>query len=170
MKFIGDFHIHSHFSLATSKELRPDFLDYWAGLKGIKVIGTGDFTHPGWLKELKEQLEPAEEGLFKLKKEYKKKISPPAEEDARFILTAEISNIYKKKGKVRKVHNIIFAPSFTIAEKIQNKLTNLGFNITSDGRPILGMDSRDLLELCLDMFRRNIILFRHISGHRGFPF
>ena len=150
MKFIGDFHIHSHYSIATSKELRPDFLDYWARLKGIKVVGTGDFTHPGWLQELKEQFEPAEDGLFKVKQEYKKKIYFPVENDVRFILTAEISNIYKKNGKVRKVHNVVFAPSFEVVEKIQNKLVNLGFNITSDGRPILGMDSRDLLELCLN--------------------
>lgn len=150
MKFIGDFHIHSHYSIATSKELRPDFLDYWARLKGIKVVGTGDFTHPGWLKELKEQLEPAENGLYKVKQEYKKKIYFPVEDDVRFILTTEISNIYKKNGKVRKVHNVVFAPSFEVVEKIQNKLVNLGFNITSDGRPILGMDSRDLLELCLN--------------------
>jgi DNA helicase-2/ATP-dependent DNA helicase PcrA len=74
MKFIGDFHIHSHYSVATSKELRPDFLDYWARLKGIKVVGTGDFTHPGWLQELKEQFEPAENGLFKVKQEYQREI------------------------------------------------------------------------------------------------
>jgi DNA helicase-2/ATP-dependent DNA helicase PcrA len=150
MKFIGDFHIHSHYSLATSKELCPDSLDYWARLKGIKVAGTGDFTHPGWLQELKEQLVPAEEGLFQVKQENKRRISLPVEEDARFILTAEISNIYKKKGEVRKVHNVIFAPSFCVVEKIQNKLATHGFNITSDGRPIIGMDSRDLLELCLE--------------------
>lgn len=150
MKFIGDFHIHSHYSIATSKELRPDFLDYWARLKGIKVIGTGDFTHPGWLKELKEQLEPAEEGLFKLKPESRKNISSTDEGEPRFILTSEISNIYKKKGQVRKVHNIVFAPSFDIVEKIQNKLAAHGFNIGSDGRPIIGMDSKDLLELCLE--------------------
>jgi len=151
VKFIGDFHIHSHFSLATSKELRPELLDCWARLKGIKVIGTGDFTHPGWLQELKEQLDPAEEGLFKLKQENKIKDGLPAEGDTRFLLTAEISTIYKKKGAVRKVHNIIFASSFDMAGKIQNKLASLGFNITSDGRPIIGMDSRDLLELCLDV-------------------
>ncbi len=150
MKFIGDFHIHSHYSLATSKELRPDFLDYWARLKSIQVVGTGDFTHPGWLNELKEQLEPAEEGLFRLKPENKKSTSLKVEGDTRFILTTEISNIYKKKEKVRKVHNVVFAPSFYVAEKIQNKLAALGFNITSDGRPIIGMDSRDLLELCLE--------------------
>jgi len=162
MKFIGDFHIHSHYSLATSKELRPDFLDYWARLKGIKVTGTGDFTHPGWLRELKEHLEPAEEGLFRLKQENKKKNGLTAEGDTRFLLTAEISNIYKKKGAVRKVHNIIFAPSFHITEKIQNKLVALGFNITSDGRPIIGMDSRDLLELCLEASEDIFFLPAHI--------
>ncbi|MBG0860400.1 MAG: UvrD-helicase domain-containing protein, partial [Bacteroidales bacterium] len=151
MKFIGDFHIHSHFSLATSKELRPGFLDYRAGLKGIKVVGSGDFTHPGWLQELKEELEPAGEGLYKLRKEYKKQIHPLSQEDVRFILTAEISNIYKKKGEVRKVHNLVFAPSFSVVERIQNRLATLGFNITSDGRPIIGMDSRDLVELCLEV-------------------
>ena len=150
MKFIADFHIHSHYSLATSKELRPDFLDYWARLKGIKVVGTGDFTHPGWLNELKENLEPAEEGLFRLIPSNKKNTGLKTEEDTRFILTTEISNIYKKAGKVRKVHNVVFAPSFDIAEKIQNRLKALGFNITSDGRPIIGMDSRDLLHMCLE--------------------
>jgi DNA helicase-2/ATP-dependent DNA helicase PcrA len=162
MKFIGDFHIHSHFSLATSKELQPDFLDYWARLKGIKVAGTGDFTHPGWLKELKEQLEPAEEGLFRLKQGNKKNTGLSVEGETRFLLTAEISNIYKKKGKVRKVHNVVFAPSFKVVETIQNKLAALGFNITSDGRPITGMDSRDLLELCLEASEDIFFMPAHI--------
>ncbi|MGD0341096.1 MAG: UvrD-helicase domain-containing protein [Bacteroidales bacterium] len=162
MKFIGDFHIHSHYSLATSKELRPDFLDYWARMKGIKVVGTGDFTHPGWLKELKEQLVPAEEGLFQIKNEIKKRTFLPIEGDARFILTSEISSIYKKNGEIRKVHNVVFAPSFNVAEKIQNKLAALGFNITSDGRPIIGMDSRDLLELCLDASEDILFVPAHI--------
>ncbi len=153
MKFIGDFHIHSHYSIATSKNLKPEFLDYWAALKGIQVIGSGDFTHPGWIKELKEKLEPAEPGLFTLKDEFfinrpfrNSQITTPK---TRFLLSAEISNIYKKGDKVRKVHNLIFAPDFHTVEKIQNKLDAIG-NITSDGRPILGLDSRDLLEICLE--------------------
>ncbi len=162
MKFIGDFHIHSHFSLATSKELQPGFLDYYAKLKGIKVLGTGDFTHPGWVKELKEQLEPAEEGLFKVKCEFQKAVNFPADEEVRFILTAEISNIYKKKGKIRKVHNVLFAPSFEVVDKIQNRLLTLGYNITSDGRPILGMDCRDLLELSLDVSEAVFFVPAHI--------
>jgi uncharacterized protein (TIGR00375 family) len=150
MKFIGDFHIHSHFSIATSKELKPEFLEYWAKIKGIKIVGTGDFTHPGWTEELKKKLEPAEPGLFKVKNEFRKKIDFAAENDVRFVLTSEISNIYKKNGKVRKIHNVIFAPNFEVVDKIQQKLSGLGFNITSDGRPILGLDSKILLELCLD--------------------
>ncbi len=150
MKFIADFHIHSHYSRATSKLLTPEHLDYWAQVKGIKVVGTGDFTHPGWLAELKEKLEPAEPGLFRLKKELKKQSFPGADSEVRFLLTAEISNIYKKNEKVRKIHHVVFAPDFETAKKIQQKLVALDFNITSDGRPILGMDSRDLLELCLD--------------------
>jgi uncharacterized protein (TIGR00375 family) len=150
MRFIADLHIHSHFSIATSKELRPEFLDYWARIKGIRVVGTGDFTHPGWIAELKEKLEPAGEGLFRVKKEFKKAVPFQTDDDVRFMLTAEISNVYKKAGKVRKVHNVVMAPSFEIAEKIQAKLSGLGFNITSDGRPILGLDSRDLLEICLE--------------------
>lgn len=153
MKFIVDFHIHSHYSIATSKDLNPESLDRWARVKGIKVVGTGDFTHPGWLKELKEKLAPAEQGLFRLKDEYRQVngLQFPASSDSevRFLLTSEISNIYKKGDSVRKVHNVIFAPDFVTVEKIQNALGRIG-NITSDGRPILGLDSRDLLEIALN--------------------
>ncbi|MCP4213972.1 MAG: UvrD-helicase domain-containing protein [bacterium] len=178
-KFIADFHIHSHYSLATSKKLVPEYLDYWARLKGIRVVGTGDFTHPGWTGELKEKLEPAEQGLFKLKAEYKKdktlhtpflsqarglnvEDSHQADQSIRFMLTAEISCIYKKKGKVRKVHNVVFAPDFETAEKIQQRLIDIGGNITSDGRPILGLDSRDLLEIALECSQDIFFVPAHI--------
>ena len=161
----ADMHIHSHFSIATSKDLNPEQLDYWGRLKGIKVIGSGDFTHPGWLNELKEKLEPAEQGLYKLKNEYLsnnllKEFKNP-NIDVRFILTAEISSIYKKKNKVRKVHNVLFAPDFESVEKIQLQLSKLG-NITSDGRPILGLDSKDLLEIILSCNDRNVLIPAHI--------
>lgn len=171
MKFIADFHIHSPFARATSKQLTPENIDYWGKIKGLQVIGTGDFTHPGWLKELKKKLEPAEEGLYKLKGGSKKHPTPPPlslklqglkrlrrtrearsrrpGNDVRFILTAEISNIYKYGEKTRKIHNVVFAPSFEVAERIQRELAKRNFNITSDGRPILGLDARDLLEICL---------------------
>jgi uncharacterized protein (TIGR00375 family) len=161
MKFIADLHIHSHFSRATSKTLTPEYLDYHAGLKGIKVVGIGDFTHPGWLAELKQKTEPDGNGLFKLKKEYRL-ASPFENNETRFLLSAEISNIYKRGDKVRKVHNVVLAPGFEEAEKINQKLVNLGGNLTSDGRPILGLDSRDLLEIVLECSENNYFIPAHI--------
>lgn len=166
MPFIADLHIHSHFSVATSKDLKPEFLDYWARIKGIRVVGTGDFTHPSWLCELKEKLEPAEPGLFRLKKAYRIAIPFITKEKdigfTRFLLSGEISNIYKKSGKVRKVHNVILSPDFETAERIQQELLKKKFNITSDGRPILGMDSRDLLELSLSCNEAIFFIPAHI--------
>jgi DNA helicase II / ATP-dependent DNA helicase PcrA len=163
-KFIADFHIHSHYSLATSKNLIPEHLDTWARIKGIDVIGTGDCIHPGWLKELKEKLEPAENGLFRLKKEYffdKDKITGKhIPKDIFFILTGEISNIYKKGGKVRKVHNLCVFPDFEAVEYVQRSLK--GFNIESDGRPILGLDSKFLLEIVLQSSEKSFLVPAHI--------
>ncbi len=164
-KFYADLHIHSHFSRATAKNLDLENLYIWAQLKGIHVVGTGDFVHPGWMKELEEKLELAEEGLFKLKAKYAKpldaQIPAACQAPVRFMLTVEISNIYKRLNKVRKVHNLIFAPSFESAKKIQTKLGSIG-NIKSDGRPILGLDSRDLLEMTLEADPSNIFVPAHI--------
>jgi len=165
MKIIADLHIHSHFSLATSKQLNPEFLDHWARIKGITVIGTGDFTHPGWINELKEKLEPAEEGLFKLKDTFRQKKLLSKKQQAkkvRFLLTAEVSSIYKKTGAVRKVHNLILAPDFHTVERIQEELEAIGGNIRSDGRPILGLDSRNLLEICLSVNENILFVPAHI--------
>lgn len=161
MQLIADFHIHSHFSRATSKTLVPEYLAYYAGLKGIQVVGTGDFTHPGWLAELKEKTESDGSGLLRLKKEYQK-FFPSGNGETRFLLTAEISNIYKRGGQVRKVHNLVLVPGFDEAEKINRRLVNLGGNLTSDGRPILGLDSRDLLEIVLDCNENNYFIPAHI--------
>ena len=166
MKFIADLHIHSHFSIATSKQLCPELLDHWGRIKGIRVIGTGDFTHPGWVRELKDKLEPAEQGLYRLKPDLHVQdqwtIPESVDSQVRFMLTSEISSIYKRDGKVRKVHNVLFAPNFEIVDRIQAKLASLDFNITSDGRPILGLDSRDLFELVLDISDQVFLLPAHI--------
>ena len=162
MKFIADLHIHSHFSIATSKQLNPEYLDYWAKIKGINVVGTGDFTHPGWLEEMKQKLEPAEQGLFKLKKEFVIPDNYANHLDVRFLLTAEISNIYKKNNKVRKIHNVVFAPDFETVEKIQYQLKKRKFNITSDGRPILGLDAKDLLDIMLNVNKNIFFIPAHI--------
>ncbi len=160
--FIADFHIHSKYSRATSKECVPEFLELWARRKGLDLIGTGDFTHPAWREELKEKLAPAEEGLYMLKKPFRKEAAVKNGDFVpRFILSAEISSIYKKNGKVRKVHNVILLPSLEDAEALSRRLEAIG-NLHSDGRPILGLDSRDLLQITLDVCPEAIFIPAHI--------
>jgi DNA helicase II / ATP-dependent DNA helicase PcrA len=165
MKYIADLHIHSHFSIATSKELVPEHLDLWGRIKGITVVGTGDFTHPGWTEELQSKLEPAEPGLFQVKPELRLDQGPILDKTSnghvRFVLSAEISTIYKKGDKTRKVHHVILAPDFDTVARIQRSLGKIG-NITSDGRPILGLDSRDLLEIALDANEDIVFIPAHI--------
>lgn len=147
--YIADLHIHSRFSRATSKDCDAPHLDWWARRKGIGLIGTGDFTHPAWRAELREQLVMAEEGLYKLRDALCLPEAMPGEAP-RFMVTGEISSIYKRDGKTRKVHNLILLPSLEAADELSARLEAVG-NIHSDGRPILGMDSRDLLELTMDV-------------------
>jgi DNA helicase-2/ATP-dependent DNA helicase PcrA len=165
MRLIADFHIHSHYSVATSSSLTPENLEVWARRKGIHVIGTGDVFHPGWYEDLRAKLIPAEDGLFGLRDEYRTKGDQPflplAAQPVRFILSGEISSIYKKKGKTRKVHNLILASSFDTVKKMQGKLAQLG-NINSDGRPILGITSRDLLEIALEAGSDTVLIPAHI--------
>jgi len=156
MQFIADFHLHSKYSRATSPQMDLENLDKWAKIKGIKVLGTGDFTHPEWLKELKEKLEPAETGLFKLKSNL-----PAFVDETRFIFTAEISCIYSKGGRTRKIHIIIFAPSFEIVEKINTQLGWIG-NLKSDGRPILGLDAKELAKIVLNISGDCLVVPGHI--------
>ncbi|MEJ5198055.1 MAG: endonuclease Q family protein, partial [Anaerolineae bacterium] len=154
MQLIADLHIHSHFSRATSENLTFEHLARWAQLKGIHIVGTGDVAHPGWLAEMHEKLVPAEEGLFRLRDDLaaavERDVPPACRRPVRFILAGEISNIYKRGGKTRKIHNVIFAPSFEAVERLQGRLERIG-NIRADGRPILGLDSRDLLEIVLEI-------------------
>lgn len=160
--FIADLHIHSSYSRATSKDCIPEYLDLWARRKGIGLLGTGDFTHPAWRKELKEKLQPAEEGLYELKDEFRfSERLAGREERPRFVLSGEISSIYKKNGRVRKVHNVILLPNLEAAERLSLRLEAIG-NLHSDGRPILGLDSRDLLEITLDCCPQAIFIPAHI--------
>lgn len=162
MKIIGDLHIHSRFSMATSKEGTPENLDFWARKKGISLIGTGDFTHPAWRAELRERLIPEGNGLYRLKEEYVKEESRKfSGEGTRFVVSGEISSIYKKNGKTRKVHNVILLPGLETADAMAQCMEKIG-NIHSDGRPILGLDSHDLLEMMLDVCPEGILIPAHI--------
>ncbi len=140
MRIIADLHIHSPYSRAVSRDMTLEHLDEWARLKGITVIGTGDFTHPAWIKNIKETLEPAEPGLFKLKSRIR------ANAHARFMLSVEISSIYAKHGRTRRVHSLVYVPSIVSAEKINAALGWRG-NLKSDGRPILGLDAMELAKI-----------------------
>lgn len=171
MKFIADFHLHSKYSRATSREMDLESLDKWAKIKGIKVLGTGDFTHPEWVKSLRERLEPAEPGLFKLKN---------TDSGTRFILTTEVSCVYSKpqasfselrgrdeavssasKNRVRKIHIVIFAPSFELVEKVNTHLGWIG-NLKADGRPILGLDAQELAKIILNISQDYLIVPAHV--------
>ncbi|RKY39821.1 MAG: DNA helicase UvrD [Candidatus Omnitrophota bacterium] len=135
--FIADFHIHSRYSRATSKEMDVEHLVQWARWKGIKLLGTGDWTHHLWLEELKAKLEPLNNGLFIYKGIY-------------FILSTEVSNIYFKYGKTRRVHNLIFAPSFKVVDKINSVLSTYG-DLSVDGRPVLSLDCQEMVRIILDI-------------------
>jgi PHP family Zn ribbon phosphoesterase len=153
-------HIHSKYSRATSKSCNLEELAVWAQKKGLTIISTGDFTHPAWFNEIKEKLVPAEPGVFKLKDDIEKQLLKN-NYHLRFLLSVEISTIYKKGERTRKVHHIVFVPDFKSAENLRQKLSAVG-NIVSDGRPILGLDSRDLLEITLESGESSYIVPAHI--------
>lgn len=158
--YIADLHIHSRFSRATSREGDLPHLDWWARRKGIGLVGTGDFTHPAWRAELREQLVPAGEGLYTLREDLRLPQEAPGPAPY-FVVTGEISCIYKRHGKTRKVHNLLLLPSLEAADELSARLEAIG-NIRSDGRPILGLDSRDLLELTLDTCQSAELIPAHI--------
>lgn len=166
MKFIADLHIHSKFSRATSREMVLDTLACWAKIKGISLLATGDFTHPEWLFLLKEKLESTGNGFFRLKNllpqdnEYLRNFSF-SPDDVSFILSTEISFIYSKKDRVRKIHLLLLAPDFDSVDKINNKLSGLG-NLRSDGRPILGMDAKNFVKIVADLCPNCVVIPCHI--------
>jgi uncharacterized protein (TIGR00375 family) len=148
MKFIADLHIHSRYSRATSPDMNIKTLSEYAKLKGISLLGTGDFTHYQWLEELKNTLKDSGNGLF----EYN---------GVNFMITGEVSSIYTKNGKVRKIHNVIFVPSFDVADKINSTLSGYG-NIAYDGRPIIGIDAKDLAEILFGISKDVCLVPAHI--------
>jgi DNA helicase II / ATP-dependent DNA helicase PcrA len=160
MRYIADLHIHSKYSRACSQDLNPANISLWAQKKGIGIIGTGDFTHPKWLAELKESLEEVKPGLYRLRS----KVAPVGEvigllKNGRplaaptsplFMLTCEVSSIYKQGEKVRRMHNLILAPNFVAVDRLISKLEKRGVNLKSDGRPIMGVHCDELVKICKD--------------------
>lgn len=168
MELTCDLHIHSRFSRATSRDLNLGQLYQWAQRKGIAIVGTGDFTHPGWREELRRDLIeiPGEPGFYALRpalcESLDAEIPRACRAPVRFVLTAETSHIYKKAGAVRKVHNLVLAPDLDVVERLCQRLVALGCNLGSDGRPIFGLPCRDFLELILETDRRACLIPAHI--------
>ena len=153
--------MHSKYSRATSRDMTPENLWKWSQLKGITVLGTGDFTHPQWLSEIKEKLDNSGNGLFRLKKKYRVNDIPEScSSEMYFMLTAEISCIYSKNGRLRKIHSIVLALDFNAAEKINSRLSKIG-NLSADGRPILGLDAKELLRIVLEASEDAMLIPAH---------
>jgi uncharacterized protein (TIGR00375 family) len=166
MHYIADIHIHSKFSRATARDMTLDTLAYWAKIKGIQLLATADFTHPEWFFLMKDKLESSGNGFFRMKhiqrpenaQLHSIRVSP---DDMSFILSTEISFIYSKKGKVRKVHLLVLAPDFESVETITGKLTGIG-NLGSDGRPILGMDAKEFVKIIAKYCPQCVVIPAHI--------
>jgi uncharacterized protein (TIGR00375 family) len=152
MEFVADLHLHSKYSRAVSRDMNLYNMALWASKKGLDILSTGDWTHPLWFREIKQELIEAEEGLFKLKAE---------EFKTRFLLSVEISSIYSQKGKVHRIHNLVWSPSFETSEKIAKELIKRGCNLSSDGRPIIGLSSIALAELVFSIDENALILPCH---------
>ena len=167
MPFFADLHVHSKYSRATSGDLDFYHLALWAKKKGVTVVGTGDFTHPRWMQAIEEELVAAEPGLFRLRDDLEAAVTAElgpcavASATVRFMLEVEISTIYKQGDRVRKVHHLLYAPDLASADRIVQKLARIG-NLASDGRPILGLNSRDLLEICLSAGEGCYLIPAHI--------
>jgi DNA helicase-2/ATP-dependent DNA helicase PcrA len=165
MPFYADLHIHSKFSRACSRDCDLEHLAWWARRKGIAVVGSGDFTHPAWFEQLQANLVPAEPGLFRLRedldREVRRRLPPSCRRPVRFMLSVEISTIYKRGERTRKVHHLIYVPDLEAAAVFNRRLGRIG-NIRSDGRPILGLDSRDLLEIALESGAGSYLVPAHV--------
>ena len=168
MTFFADLHVHSKYSRATSRNCDLEHLALWARKKGIGIVATGDFTHPAWRADLKEKLVPAEPGLFRLRPDLERAVEerlPPACRSegtvVRFMLSVEISTIYKKFDRTRKIHHLIYTPDFDSTDRVVDRLSRIG-NLHSDGRPILGLDSRHLLEIALESGPDSYLVPAHI--------
>lgn len=165
MVFLADLHVHSKYSRATSRDLDLEHLFWWAARKGIRVVGTGDCVHPVWLSEIKDKLAPEGNGLFRLKPDIEADILQTLPAACRhpvsFMLSTEISTIYKKGDKTRKIHHLIYAADLAAVDRLATALAGIG-NIASDGRPILGLDSRNLLEIALDSGPDSYLVPAHI--------
>jgi len=162
VRIIADLHLHSRYSRATSRDMDVETMARWARLKGITLLGTGDFTHPVWLRELRTKLRPTDRGLY-------------THDGTHFMLTVEVANVYPAGGRLRKIHNMVLAPSFEVAERINAVLGRFG-NLLADGRPTLTLPSDRLVEYVMEISPDCLVIPAHVwtpwfslyGSHAGF--
>lgn len=175
MQLVADLHLHSKYSRAVSQNMTLPTMAQYAVQKGIDLLTVSDWTHPLWQKEIKEQLEEVGEGIYALKSEFlisKSETNPNSQntksKTPKFIFSTEISSIYKQGGKLRRIHSLVFVPSFSIAEKVSTELKRRGANLNADGRPIIGLSAKDLLSLILEIDERCMLIPAHVwTPHFG---
>lgn len=159
---IADLHLHSKYSRAVSPQMTLPVMAQVAEQKGIQLLTTGDWTHPLWLREIRNSLEEAEEGLYKIKDGSPIRSGMTGPKNTRFLLSVEIATIFSQNGKGRRIHQLVFVPSLAVAEKVNKELLKRGCNLSSDGRPIIGLSSKNLLQLVLDIDERSFIIPAHV--------
>ena len=153
MRVIADLHIHGRYSRATSEQMSIPEIARYSKIKGLNLVGTGDFTHPQWLREIKETLTPEQDtGLFKL--------AGKADSPVRFMLTTEVCTIFDYKGESKKVHHVILTPSMETANQINERLKPFG-DLASDGRPILDVSAPQLVEEVMAVSNENMVFPAH---------
>ncbi|MBI4096835.1 MAG: DNA helicase UvrD [Candidatus Levybacteria bacterium] len=192
MQFVTDLHLHSKYSRAVSQDMVLPIMAKYARQKGLDILTASDWTHPLWFKEIQAQLEEKNDGIYVLKSEIRnpksemvrqahhlnhpersRRTNPKAQntndqKETLFILSTEISSIYTQNGKLRRIHNLVFAPNFEIAEKISKELVRRGCNLNADGRPIIGLSSKALLEFILSIDERTLLVPCHVwTPHFG---
>ena len=166
MEVIADLHLHSKYSRAVSPQMTLPVMTQFAKQKGLGLLTTGDWTHPLWMREIKQNLEESEQGIYELKSSASAKASADKQNskfgnEPRFILTVEVSSIYSQGGKVRRIHSLLFAPSIEVAERMNAELVKRGCNVHSDGRPIVGLTPRNLLEILMGLDERCFLIPCH---------
>ncbi|HSA84241.1 MAG TPA: endonuclease Q family protein [Patescibacteria group bacterium] len=172
MHYVADLHLHSKYSRAVSPQMTLPVMAQYALQKGLDILTASDFTHPLWFKEISEQVEEAGEGVYKIKNQISNikntNQNLKVEKEILFLLSTEISSIYKQGDKLRRIHNLIFVPSLETADKIRQELIKRGCNLNADGRPIVGLTSKALLELILSIDDRSFLIPCHIwTPHFG---
>src|SRR3972149_10355400 len=160
MEIISDLHLHSKYSRAVSRDMVLPIMTSYAKKKGINLLTTGDWTHPLWIGEIKNQLEEVDQGIYSLKIEGGR--SKIDENEPKFILSVEVSSIYSQGGKVRRIHSLLFVPSIDAAEKVNKELTKRGANLSSDGRPIVGLMPVNLLEIIMGIDKSSFLIPCHV--------